>query len=89
MGKIYGQIRRGYKEVVSVKDDFIREMDVHAAMKESEAPKDPGPDLRSNPGDTPSASDQAAREGQTNHIYKAPDPDSPDFPKPDPSEPID
>ena len=35
-GKIYGKARAAYREVMSVKDDFLREMDVSAALEESE-----------------------------------------------------
>lgn len=35
-GKIYGKARSAYREVMSVKDDFLREMDVSAALEESE-----------------------------------------------------
>ncbi len=35
-GKVYGKARAAYREVMSVKDDFLREMDVSAALEESE-----------------------------------------------------
>jgi Sec-independent protein translocase protein TatA len=35
-GKVYGKARAAYREVMSVKDDFLREMDVAAALKESD-----------------------------------------------------
>jgi sec-independent protein translocase protein TatB len=38
-GKFYGQAKKTYGEIVSFKDEFMREMDVAAALKESETPK--------------------------------------------------
>lgn len=37
-GKFYGKIKAAYKEVVAVKDDFLREMEVGAAVGESADP---------------------------------------------------
>ena len=38
LGRLYGQAKRAYNEIISVKDEFIREMDIVAALKESEKP---------------------------------------------------
>ena len=38
LGRLYGQAKRAYNEILSVKDEFIREMDIVAALKESEKP---------------------------------------------------
>ena len=38
LGRLYGQAKRAYAEIVSVKDEFIREMDIAAALKEAEKP---------------------------------------------------
>jgi sec-independent protein translocase protein TatB len=37
-GKFYGKVKAAYKEVVAVKDDFIREMEVGAALGEASEP---------------------------------------------------
>lgn len=43
-GKFYGKIKGAYKEVVAVKDDFLREMEVGAAVGEAADPaKKPEP----------------------------------------------
>ncbi len=34
-GKFYGKVKAAYKEVVAVKEDFLREMEVGAAVGES------------------------------------------------------
>jgi Sec-independent protein translocase protein TatA len=39
LGKFYGQLKRAYQEMISVKDQFIREMDIAAALQEAESPK--------------------------------------------------
>ncbi|HEY9053271.1 MAG TPA: hypothetical protein VIO60_00490 [Rectinemataceae bacterium] len=41
MGKIYGQLKRAYGEITAVKDQFLREMDVAAALKEADKPENP------------------------------------------------
>ena len=38
LGRLYGLAKRTYNEIVSVKDSFIREMDIVAALKEAEKP---------------------------------------------------
>ena len=37
MGRLYGQIKSAYKEVTAVKDEFLKEMDVAAAVQDSAA----------------------------------------------------
>lgn len=37
-GKFYAKVKSAYKEVVAVKDDFIREMEVGAALGEASEP---------------------------------------------------
>ena len=37
-GKFYGKVKAAYKEVVAVKDDFIREMEVGGALVEASEP---------------------------------------------------
>ncbi len=39
LGKFYGKVKSAYQEVVSVKDQFIREMDIAAAVQEAESQK--------------------------------------------------
>jgi len=42
MGRLYGQIKSAYKEVTAVKDEFLKEMDVAAAVQDAAAtPADP------------------------------------------------
>lgn len=42
MGKLYGQIKSAYKEITAVKDEFLKEMDVAAAVQDSAtAPTNP------------------------------------------------
>ncbi len=41
MGKIYGQVKRAYAEITNVKDQFLREMDVAAAVKEADEKASP------------------------------------------------
>jgi Tat protein translocase TatB subunit len=36
LGRLYGQAKRAYSEIVTFKDEFMREMDVAAALKEAE-----------------------------------------------------
>jgi sec-independent protein translocase protein TatB len=36
LGKLYGEAKRAYNEIISFKNEFMREMDVAAALKEAE-----------------------------------------------------
>jgi Sec-independent protein translocase protein TatA len=36
-GRLYAQAKKAYDEVAAIKDDFIREMDIAAAVRESAA----------------------------------------------------
>lgn len=42
LGRLYVQVKKAYKEVADVKDEFLREMDVTAAVQDSaKAPSTP------------------------------------------------
>lgn len=61
-GKFYGKIKAAYKEVIAVKDDFLREMEVGAAVGEAADPeKKPEPKvLQDNEaGESPKESESA------------------------------
>ncbi len=40
LGKLFLQAKRAYKEVTAVKDDFMREMDIAAALQDAEKDKE-------------------------------------------------
>lgn len=42
MGRLYGQVKSAYKEVAAVKDEFLREMDVNAAIQDTVADQKDG-----------------------------------------------
>lgn len=40
LGKLFLQAKKAYKEVTAVKDDFMREMDIAAALQDAEKDKE-------------------------------------------------
>lgn len=40
LGKLFLQAKKAYKEVTAVKDDFMREMDIVAALQDAEKDKE-------------------------------------------------
>ena len=42
-GRAYAEIKKAYDEIAAVKDDFLREMDVTAAVQEAEQPPKTAP----------------------------------------------
>ena len=43
LGRLYAQAKNAYKEVTAVKDEFLREMDVAAAIQDAEKVSSDGP----------------------------------------------
>jgi len=39
LGRLFAQVRKAYKEVTAVKDDFMREMDIAAAIQDADKAK--------------------------------------------------
>ncbi|MHB0898051.1 MAG: Sec-independent protein translocase subunit TatA/TatB [Spirochaetales bacterium] len=88
MGRLYGQIKSAYKEVAAVKDEFLKEMDVAAAVQDSAATaanpaqaeassSEPAPAAPAEPDSASAGTDSGASDAAPNL------PDSP------PSDPID
>jgi Sec-independent protein translocase protein TatA len=50
-GRAYAELKKAYDEIAAVKDDFLREMDVAAAVQEAERPPKtaPAPDSAGKP----------------------------------------
>jgi len=40
LGHLYAQAKKVFKDVAAVKDDFMREMDITAAIQDADKPKD-------------------------------------------------
>ncbi|HWR11016.1 MAG TPA: hypothetical protein VN445_04305 [Rectinemataceae bacterium] len=40
LGRLYAQAKKIFKEVTAVKDDFMRQMDIAAALQDEEKPKE-------------------------------------------------
>jgi len=43
LGRLYAQAKNAYKEVTAVKDEFLREMDIAAAIQDADKLKADGP----------------------------------------------
>jgi len=70
LGRLYAQAKNAYKEVTAVKDEFLREMDVAAAIQDAEKVSSEGPKAEAEAPKTES---------------ETPDPEARD-PEPGPSE---
>ena len=63
LGHLYAQAKKVFKDVAAVKDDFMREMDITAAIQDADKPKDT-PKTESNGQDLKSKEKPVAEESQ-------------------------
>lgn len=88
MGRLYGQIKSAYKEMAAVKDEFLKEMDVAAAVQDSAATAaNPAQTEASSAKPSPAAPTEAdsASDGNDSKESDA----AVDLADPPPSDPID
>jgi Sec-independent protein translocase protein TatA len=84
MGRLYAQAKKAYKEVADVKDEFLREIDINAAIQDADKPQRPAPvapDAKTPALDaTPASGAEASAPEPESPIAESP-PDKPEEPK--------
>jgi len=72
LGRLYAKAKKAYKEVADVKDQFLKEMDIAAAIQESDATKAAEPATPSAPATPATSAAPAAITDSTTHPTSAP-----------------
>ncbi|PKL05752.1 MAG: hypothetical protein CVV53_07870 [Spirochaetae bacterium HGW-Spirochaetae-9] len=67
LGKLFLQAKKAYKEVTAVKDDFMREMDIAAALQDAEKDKEKAKaaEVKDVPAAEAAQNDSVEAEGQS------------------------